>query len=369
MLSKLSFCVLLFVTACAYNGNETPKLPAGQDYLEVSTGRVHRSCLVQFGRKLINVIEASRKDGMSCLRKLNSAGPNKNYQALERLFNSKKISYYCNEDFGRFNALDAHASFDKSDDKPLSGMFHPYVSINPAYVLKDADVTGKAIESEYLKSVLFHEYFHNLEYSHVRNVEYAYACEECCFANAAYKDAACKICSTNYKSMSDPEYLKDLINYAYQSKHLKSISPERSMRNALYLQPGNKENLIIFLKRQKSAISALTAKQLSFTKSDNEIKGKKINRIVKQASDAQISLYLRGNLIEAFNLYKKMDLSSFTGNLKNNKKIYDVWDELLFDMGFVLMKFRDEKSKFTPALEKIYNKTLSFEKLPSNLKN
>jgi hypothetical protein len=363
----LKILFVLCFSSCAYRGNPKIKLPEGETHLTISVGRVHKSCLDKFGGKFLTLLDLGMKEGMKCIKQINGEGSKKNRLLLEKLFSSKAITFNCNEkDYFKTSNLSAHASIDTTWNKASLDLIHPYVSINPDYVLSDSEVTGEVTDFEFMKVVLFHEYFHNLGFAHSRTVDYAYACEECCFSFNDVKEKACKVCSTNYSSMSDPRYVKDLLDWGRKSSFKKSIGVEYAFRNALFKKPGSAENLKTFLDDLPSSIAVITAKKLKDLailehgkSNENYYDSDPFYKIVQRASDAQIELYVRGSLSKAVKIYYEIDEIPFRDRLKS-KTVKDIWDDLLYDMDFVLMILKDSKrmteyNKLEKKYYEIYN--------------
>jgi hypothetical protein len=167
--------------ACAYQGNPVIKLPAGQDYYERPFGKIHQSCLGRFGGKFVNAIEEQVSEGLACLKKLSTTSTNNNYQRLKKLYDSKKQVYFCDEQTYDWKELYAHASANSRWDLKDQKVFHPYISINPDKVLLGTEFNGKIVTYDSVKALIFHESIHNIGYLHGSTIEYAFACEECCF--------------------------------------------------------------------------------------------------------------------------------------------------------------------------------------------
>jgi HKD family nuclease len=58
---------------------------------------------------------------------------------------------------------------------------------------------------------------------------------------ANVKEAACKICTSSYKGIWDPKYLKDLLAYKEVTFYPKSLRIDTVRRMALIERPGDKE--------------------------------------------------------------------------------------------------------------------------------
>jgi hypothetical protein len=189
---------------------------------------IHQSCMDRWGAdKFPEVLKTSMQSGLRCLENLakTSKTPNgayRNAKDFEYLLSSKTIAMTCDEKKEWEDTI-AHASAGPAYKIKDSKMQHPYISINPTM----PKIVGKASkkELEEMAKTLFHEQFHNIGLKHGQDIEYAYSCETCCIdskESKEMKDAACKVCSGNYSSMTDRSYILDLISlgdYSSNANH------------------------------------------------------------------------------------------------------------------------------------------------------
>lgn len=188
--------------------------------------RIHKSCLENDNKDwFLQNAEKAIKDGMSCLEQLGKSGGSgalKNHISLNTILQQNNVQIICNEsNYNWGTSTIAHAT--TSADTVNTSLKHPGISFNPASVAKYKS-QGKSGENEFVRTV-FHEQLHNLGYLHGHDIEYPYACEKCCFPeseSSEQKNLACNICSGNYNSSTDINYLRDITNYGisnYDTSH------------------------------------------------------------------------------------------------------------------------------------------------------
>lgn len=180
--------------------------------------RIQKECLVPGNGKFLEILQGAITKGKSCLRDLANAGgtgARRNLDALNSLTSQNNIQILCNETSYSWSGTEAYAT--NSDTPSInSTLIHPGISLNPSNLQKFA--TGSPQEINDLQGTIFHEQLHNLGQVHSRDVEYSYTCEACCFTGAnissAAKESACKICSSSYEGVTDPDYLFDITMFA-----------------------------------------------------------------------------------------------------------------------------------------------------------
>lgn len=168
-------------------------------------GQVVSKQLSQF-RPLFNVIHCSNKlqiskaaylaveTGISCLSALGTKQAQKHIQGLKQKLSQSYQLQCIDQDLG------------------ITGAFS-YLNGNELYIPQNTS-------SHLPPSLIFHELFHSIGHKHLDGVEYASACQACCFENedGGLKKAACRICSKEYKNPNENiEYLKDLQKFSNAS--------------------------------------------------------------------------------------------------------------------------------------------------------
>ena len=184
--------------------------------------RVEKACFGENSKEwFLKNLESSIETGLGCLEKLekeeNGNGASKNLKLLKNILAPPpSVQIICDESSTEYNweGIAAHAT--AAEVSPTSRLQHPGISFNPEFLneLKTLGLKGELN----LKRTLFHELFHNLGYKHSHNVEYAIACETCCFSSEEdseeVKSSSCKICKKSYSNLMDLEYLKDLSKFS-----------------------------------------------------------------------------------------------------------------------------------------------------------
>ncbi len=203
---------------------------AGLNQGFVPTGfgyQIDGACLRNWGADFVVHVRDSMKTGLQCLADLHSShgsqrvmtGALRNAFELTRLLESDQVKIVCSEQEYHWEGTAGHASTVPGQSLRELNVTHPYISLNP-HDPQSGQRQGTSEELTELKKTLFHEQLHNLGYRHGHDVEYPYACEDCCFAdgdNEEAKVAACRICAGNYQNEVDPEYVRDFIFYTQKS--------------------------------------------------------------------------------------------------------------------------------------------------------
>ena len=151
--------------------------------------------------------------GKKYSKKSTIPGVLRNTQDLRNLLDKNNISIVCSEKEYDWERTLAHASVSSENkilDPPTK---HPFISISPNASNRVASLNKE--ENYKLKKTIFHEQLHNLGYRHGGDIEYSYACEDCCFSNdEKEKTTACKICTGDYTNSTDIRYIEDLFAYS-----------------------------------------------------------------------------------------------------------------------------------------------------------
>jgi hypothetical protein len=391
MFSKILMLYLLCLTSCAWRGNSTHKLPFGEDYKKIYSGKLHRSCLERFGTKMEQLITEGLQTGMQCLKKLQGAGALKNHRALEDLFNGQRQTYHCNETDYHWGDIAAHASLSEANNKEEFGLFHPYISILPDYALRDSPVKGKVMYDEFLGLLFFHEQFHNIGYAHNQNEEYAYTCEDCCFnyfnMSDSHKDLSCKICSTSYKGISDPKYIRDIFKWKETAIH-DGVKKSYLIRSALFESKDDtllwpymfgvlfEHNLV-----QKFLADLLIKKNItSSTPVMVKVAGMKVSEgmedlvpLAREVAALEKVLYVDRNVKKALNGYLELDYRSLKFILRLAPKketasytgAMNMWNSILNDLDVIYDKSDLSDKKIRTLLDQKY---MEISRMPPSVK-
>lgn len=335
---------LIFVS-CAPLGHKEIKLPPGENFLVIQYGKIHRSCLEKFGQTMVDKIDEAGQDGLKCLKALNKPGSNEIVENLLKLHAKKSVTYTCqNTDFGWKDDYWAMGSVNKTADEPELDLYHPYVAIHPK--------KGPSSNTSDLKNILFHESLHNLGYYHGGTPEYSYACGECCMPMyPSDQDLACKICSTKYSGVSDPQYAKDFWDWA-ESSHMKSyLNIHRVIRRALLEKPGAKVWLEKLYTSERSSNYALKY-VFKNSKLDIDSDAQSLVPLAQKLGAAEVDLYVKGNHKHLIRFYLDLDTSSIVKGLKSKnsdmrKVSYSLWRSYVYD--FEEMRYLVTKTKLTEA--------------------
>lgn len=196
-------------------------IPTGFGY------QIDGACLRNWGADFALHVRDSMKTGLQCLADLHlkygsqriMTGSLRNAFELTRLLESDQVKILCSEEEYHWDGTAGHASTVPGQSLNELGVAHPYISLNP-HDPQSGQHSGTSEELAELKKTLFHEQLHNLGYRHGHDVEYPYACEDCCFADGEdeeVKEAACRVCAGNYQNEVDPKYVRDFIFYTQKS--------------------------------------------------------------------------------------------------------------------------------------------------------
>jgi hypothetical protein len=350
------FLFLFFFLACAHKGH----------YRNLSSGRLHESCYQQFGNEAALVIREGIERGMLCLERLKGVGARKNTRLLKKLFASGTLTYQCNEKKFPWGHLQARASHSKDANVEAYSLKHPFISIRPGFQISSR---------EELEKVLFHEYFHNVGFSHNASVEYAYACEECCFSERP-EHHACMICSKDYAGISDPNYIRDFWEWVDLSKTPMEISKGFTIRSALY-HADDKAPLWYYLLRDKfqgNLVTKFFSEELITKKlsTDPLVMERSLMKIPKklefliplsrEAAKARFSLLMNKDLDEASRIYHDLDIKPLQLSLrlfpKKNSSAYkgllNIWDGILYDLDLLMFELQYKEPDHFEEIGHIY---------------
>ena len=188
---------------------------------------VDKQCTKRVSKKYFegNLLLSYQK-GVSCLKKLGTKASNDILQRINKLFKDKNNppKIFCGESEFEvkkkglsWKTAKAYASPNKTFE--FHGMQHPFISLDPK---------GSWNFNEYdMQGTLFHELLHNTGFIHTETIERPYSCQSCCFnlmdkpnlymnlgKNAQKeKDAACKLCKSEYEGITDKKYIKDFVTF------------------------------------------------------------------------------------------------------------------------------------------------------------
>lgn len=327
-------------------------------FVESNGVKVHQSCLDNFGGDFLPLLNSTYEDGISCMENLGGAGSAKNAAAYRELLASKKLSIICNEKDYHWETAIAHATGTEDDSKPEIDFIHPGISIAPDAVLENPEKKGSSVSRDILRATLFHEPFHNLGYKHVTTPDYAYACEECCISHNSIeqREAACKICKTEYKGFEDPNYVKDLLIWNSHTAWSRQINARMAIRKGLVVNPGSEVHIEGLLSDMKGndIVSKFFAESLIKEGKSKSLYIKKVSEkeipkdlsalfpIAQEAASIREKLYIRGDVAGAVEQYLKFDSAAFKNYFstadpesKNYDLVLNLWDAVLYDMDSV----------------------------------
>ena len=262
--------------------------------------QIHKSCLEAGSRNwFLENTKKAMEEGLACLSRLAGSGGKgaaKNHASLTNLLKQKNVQIICHDEKYDWSDTLAHATTSKADTGSL--LKHPGISVNPKYK-KEFKRKGKGGALDFKKTI-FHEQMHNLGYLHGVDVEYPYACERCCFPSAKDSkelvDAACRVCSGNYKGSSDISYVKDSTTFG-----LESGRPRESL-----------EATVRYLKRHKGDLDGSIYLALNLSDIFNPIGGQLAEKLRQESvlTKAQTELISRAAEFNKDELSKSYKQSS-----------------------------------------------------------
>jgi hypothetical protein len=182
--------------------------------------QIDGGCLSKWGGGFPNFVKETMNKGMQCLGGLAKKSPGingisgaaRNLKGLANLMAGNKISLVCTDLGYDWDGVAGHASTSPKDKLDSHSVSHPYFSLSPNVQRTNSKFT--ADDKRELAKTIFHEQLHNLGYRHNgEKEEFPYTCEACCFGdfstgNEKEKEAACKVCTEDYKNSGSKEYSK-----------------------------------------------------------------------------------------------------------------------------------------------------------------
>ncbi len=184
--------------------NEVQLRSLNAQWLETNTGlQIEKRCLTEYGQEFPTLLTQSITEGLSCLDSLGGEGSDFNQIALIGLLQNSQttLKFKC-ENKSHQTKFSAEATIFPTEDN------YPQITLKKGQ---------KSVSKEKLKDVIFHELMHTNGYAHQADIEYMYACQDCCRDQVQNK-ASCNVCKNNYTSTSDPVYQKDVLEWIKEAK-------------------------------------------------------------------------------------------------------------------------------------------------------
>ncbi|MEQ1721784.1 MAG: hypothetical protein ABL930_01320 [Pseudobdellovibrio sp.] len=152
---------------------------------------VHESCLKKFGKEFPSLLQSTLRNGLNCLSRLDGPGSRENLTKIASILENKQnpLKLRCN--------VPIHDGALAMAKIPGQEGF-PGIDFSPT----------EKFEEKNLRGLIFHELLHNCGHLHVpEDVEYMYACPNCCEDKPINKDrASCKICRGDFRNTNTFEY-------------------------------------------------------------------------------------------------------------------------------------------------------------------
>ncbi|MEH0861544.1 hypothetical protein [Halobacteriovorax sp. DPLXC-1] len=197
--------------------------------------KVEDACLKKWGENFPSLVKETMEQGIQCLDNLAKSsqkitGSSRLSYDLKELLKEDNVTILCtdmDDDPVYWEGVMAHASAHPST-KSSKGVKHPYMSINPFQpnTKKSSSKAEYEAEISELKKTLFHEQLHNLGFSHNQDIEYSFACEDCCLSYEDGNDEflktkhACNVCKGDYSNRGDLNYIRDMYSYGINSNNM-----------------------------------------------------------------------------------------------------------------------------------------------------
>ncbi|MCK5882372.1 MAG: hypothetical protein KAG61_01685 [Bacteriovoracaceae bacterium] len=239
-------------------------------------------CAGKYGEKdFVKTIDNSIEQGIRCLNKLGTSR-SRDHGAKIRKYKTRRnnpLKITCSDESTNWSTLQANAFASVAEGDTLKAsknqiLKHPYISLDPTQ--------NWSLDLQKLKKTFFHEIMHTLGYKHGRDVEYSFACADCCIspekgeavyysASKSYEDRrvkACKICKGDYSGISDRQYIEDMIDW--KSGQIDEKNGRRTLLELFRLSPNDKwgkTRLITFLKSRAPKL----AEELSNSKTESKL--------------------------------------------------------------------------------------------------
>ncbi len=289
--------------------------------------KVDMACLDQWGMDFLQLVKGTLDEGLRCLEKLDrkssseGSGARQNAFDLLNLLSQNRISLICSQREYDWVAAQAHASVTSkfSIEKPSTA--HPFISLRP--LVKSA--TSEQVQK--IRKTIFHEQFHNLGFTHSKSIEYPYTCADCCFNKAStnkeqeIKKLACKICTGNYQSVADAEYIEDYLFYA--KKYFRFRQATRAAVNSIKNNPKTLLSLSILAWATSDVFNPIGRALATIIEKESVPLSEKIKINLERARYFNVKFGAKsGALISQsyYHLYYKTDALSSIKILKENKE-------------------------------------------------
>ncbi len=313
--------------------------------------RIHSSCLEAFGNDFPAKVQEGFKKGIACLKTLPlEKTPLENLKNLEENYQGK-IMIACHEPVEGFSSptVDAHASGYDGQEIPGIGLVHPFMSFNASR--KDIFLSRPG----FIGQVAFHESIHHLGLSHGKSIEYPYACEECCFNDdPATKEAACRICQSDYpQGVYSEKYGVDLEKLVNKSNFWISFDAGKILKRAILLHPDSVifRELILDYDLYSNPLSILSARlwkdQFSSPVitlvSQREIP-ELILEFAQKALEARLAIFDEKNFEKASMIYEEMQVQALVElRVVDDKKARRLGKAVMDDIDTVWSELTEEK--------------------------
>lgn len=173
-------------------------------WLETNTGiQIEKKCIEDFGLEFPNLLTNSITEGLACLDRIKGEGSDFNQISMIGLLQQieKPLKLKCEKN-EKLQKISAEATLFPSDEN------YPQIKLKKGY---------ESVPAQKLKEILFHELIHTNGYAHQADIEYMYACQDCC-RDQNEKKASCQICKKHYASTTDSEYQDDVIQWIKEAK-------------------------------------------------------------------------------------------------------------------------------------------------------
>jgi hypothetical protein len=177
---------LLLVSIVVFGQKPEPKI-----YRLKNGFRISQTCLRSRSLKVANASTESLTKGLACLDAMPGQQVKEHAENIRNLMKEKAPVLTCEEL--------------ESDTLALATLPHqqpiPSIKIN------------NSKNQEHLDNIILHELFHSIGYGHeMAEVEYAYACAECCITegNGGDRELACRLCQRPKDQVRDLDYYNDL---------------------------------------------------------------------------------------------------------------------------------------------------------------
>jgi hypothetical protein len=168
-------------------------------WLQTNFGvQIEKKCIDDYGQEFVNHLKDSISEGLSCLDRLEGDASDIHQISIVGLLqdNQRPLKLKCEQNIQQ-KTFSAEATIFPTEDN------FPQINLKK----------GQNIVSvQKLKEVIFHELMHTNGFAHQADIEYMYACQDCC-RDQNQEKASCQICRKNYLSTTDPEYQNDVIQW------------------------------------------------------------------------------------------------------------------------------------------------------------